>query len=188
MSESRLLKRVKELRKSQGLSQEELAEKTGLSLRTIQRLEKGDTEPRGDTLKRLSIALNSSPDDLIEWQVYEDKNVLKMLSLSQLTFLVFPLLGVIIPMAIWILQKDKVKHVDVLGKAILNFQITWVIALFTCYGCVIVDKLYGFFVFPFSWKLVIFWYAYNLIVAIGNTLLISEISRTKYIPAFRLLK
>jgi transcriptional regulator with XRE-family HTH domain len=41
--------RIKELRTRRGFSQEELSERTGLSLRTIQRIENGETEPRGDT-------------------------------------------------------------------------------------------------------------------------------------------
>jgi len=138
MENLELQKRVKDSRAKQGLSQEELAEKTGLSLRTIQRIENGESIPRGDTLKRLSIALQSTPDDLIDWQIQEDKNVLKMLSLSQLGFLAFPLLGTIIPLAIWILKKDKIKHVDSIGKSILNFQITWAIALFMLYLVILI--------------------------------------------------
>lgn len=95
-----LSKRVKELRARRGLSQEQLAEKSGLSLRTIQRIENGETVPRGDTLRRLTVALQVSPDEIIDWQIFEDKNVLTMLSLSQLGFLVFPLLGIIIPLAV----------------------------------------------------------------------------------------
>ena len=66
MENSELQKRVKELRIRKGFSQEELADKSGLSLRTIQRMENGDTYPRGDTLKRLAIALQVSPDKIID--------------------------------------------------------------------------------------------------------------------------
>jgi len=44
-------------RKRRGLSQEELAEAAGLSLRTVQRLEKGESLPRGFTLQALAAAL-----------------------------------------------------------------------------------------------------------------------------------
>ena len=44
-------------RKRLGLSQEELAEAAQLNLRTIQRLEKGETLPRGFTLQALAHAL-----------------------------------------------------------------------------------------------------------------------------------
>jgi len=107
MENSELQKRVKDLKIRQELSQEELSYKSGLSLRTIQRIENGESIPRGDTLKRLSIALQSTPDDLIDWQIKVDKNILKILNLSQLGFLAFPILGIIIPLAIWILKKTK---------------------------------------------------------------------------------
>lgn len=94
--------RIKDLRNRNGFSQEELAEKTGLSLRTIQRIENGETEPRGDSLKRIATTFGVTPDEITDWQVIEDKNVLTMLNLSQLGFLAFPLLGIIIPLAIWI--------------------------------------------------------------------------------------
>ena len=57
MRNSELSKQVKNLRTSKGLSQEELSDKSGLSLRTIQRLENAESHPRGDTLKMLTNAL-----------------------------------------------------------------------------------------------------------------------------------
>ena len=47
MGNFKLHKRVKELRIKKGLSQEELAENTGLSIRTIQRIENGENTPSG---------------------------------------------------------------------------------------------------------------------------------------------
>ncbi len=191
MENSELQKRVKDLRIKQGLSQEELANKTGLSLRTIQRLENGDSVPRGDTLKRLSIALQSTPDDLIDWQIQEDKNILKILSLSQLGFLAFPILGIIIPLAIWIFKKDKIKYVDLLGKLILNFQITWTIFLFLFYLTFATNKILHLGLIPFSMQtiLIIFggFYSYNLILIIRNTFLVHKINRVKYIPTIKFL-
>lgn len=49
--------RILTIRKSKGLSQEVLAEQSGISLRTIQRVEQGDTVPRGHTLQALAAAL-----------------------------------------------------------------------------------------------------------------------------------
>jgi transcriptional regulator with XRE-family HTH domain len=191
MENSELHKRVKDLRIKQGLSQEELADKTGLSLRTIQRIENGESVPRGDTLKRLSIALQSTPDDLIDWQIQEDKNILKILSLSQLGFLAFPILGIIIPLAIWILKKDKTKHVDSVGKLILNFQITWTIFLFVFYLFFAINKILHLGIIPFSMHTILLiiggFYAYNLIMIIRNTILVNKINRVKYIPAIGFL-
>ena len=125
--------KIKELRKRKGFSQEELSENSGLSLRTIQRLENGETKPRGDTLKRLAASFGIPPEEITDWQVTEDTSIIKVLNYSQLCFLAFPILGILIPLIIWILKKDKVNGMEKLGKSILNFQITWTTALFLVY-------------------------------------------------------
>jgi uncharacterized Tic20 family protein len=119
--------RIKELRMLSGSSQMELAEQAQLSLRTIQRIESGQTQPRGDTLKRLSKALNVSPDELIEIEEQGDKPFLIMLNLSAMSFIVFPLLGVIVPLVLWAIKRDRLKSIDTTGKSVLNFQITWLL-------------------------------------------------------------
>jgi len=116
---------IKELRQRRGFSQEELAEKSGLSIRTIQRIENGETEPRGDSLKRLSGALGVTPDDLVDWTIQEDKAYLRYLNLSSLSFLAVSALGIIVPLILWLSKRDKIKGVNCLGKQIINFQITW---------------------------------------------------------------
>ncbi|MBL4560032.1 MAG: hypothetical protein COC06_07995 [Bacteroidales bacterium] len=68
MRKEKLAQGVKELRKNKGLSQEELAKNSGLSLRTIQRVENGETEPTGETLKRISTVLDLTPNELINWE------------------------------------------------------------------------------------------------------------------------
>ncbi|GAB2863610.1 helix-turn-helix domain-containing protein [Hymenobacter ruber] len=49
--------RILAIRKSKGFSQELLAEQSGVSLRTIQRVEQGETVPRGHTIQALATAL-----------------------------------------------------------------------------------------------------------------------------------
>lgn len=189
MENSELQKRVKELRIKQGLSQEELAEKTGLSLRTIQRVENGESVPRGDSLRKLAIALQVTPDALIDWHIQEDNNVLKMLNLSQLGFLAFPILGIVIPLAIWILKKDKTRHVDYVGKSIINFQITWTILLFSFYLVFMVSMILHLGIFSFSifFYIMAGLYLYNLILIIRNTMSVDKIVRIKYRPAIKFL-
>jgi transcriptional regulator with XRE-family HTH domain len=77
-----LARRIKELRNKNGFSQEELAEKTGLSLRTIQRIENGETEPRGDSLKKIATTFRVSLDEITDSNIVEDKNILVLLNLS----------------------------------------------------------------------------------------------------------
>ena len=64
--------KIKELRISKNLSQEELSEKSGVSLRTIQRLESGGTEARGQTLQKLAKIFGVDYNNLIK-----SKNIIK---------------------------------------------------------------------------------------------------------------
>ena len=73
MENEKIAQAVKDLRKREGLSQERLAEKSGLSLRTIQRVENEDTEPTGETLMRIATTLNVTPDVLLNWDNNNDQ-------------------------------------------------------------------------------------------------------------------
>ena len=50
--------RLRQARKRQGLTQEELGKKSGLSTYTIQRYEYGKLNPKKDTVAKLAAALN----------------------------------------------------------------------------------------------------------------------------------
>lgn len=141
MKNVELAKRIKEQRSRRGFSQDELAIASQLNLRTIQRIESGETEPRGDTIKRLAIALQLSPDELIEWGEEEDNTTLMLLNISALSFIVFPLLGVIIPLVLWISKKDKIKNLNITGKKLINFQISWCIFQFLLFFSGILLKI-----------------------------------------------
>ena len=125
-----LASKIKDLRNRKGFSQEQLAEESKLSLRTVQRIEKGDSIPRGDTLIRLASALNVTPDDLLEREITEDNTYVQLLIWSSAGFLIHPLLGIIIPFVLWITKREKIKFVDNTGKKIINFQITWTLTLY----------------------------------------------------------
>jgi len=56
---------LKKLRIEKGYSQEELSEKSGISLRTIQRIENDEGKPREDTLNLLTKALDIPVDYLL---------------------------------------------------------------------------------------------------------------------------
>lgn len=186
-----LAKKVKEIRKRSGISQELLAENSGLSLRTIQRIENGETQPTGESIKRLSSALNVTPNELIDWQIIKDNNVLLLLNLSQLGFMAFPMLGILIPLIIWTSKKDKIKDVDRVGKSILNFQISWTLLLFfMILGVFIGDKLELPFNVSFAGVLLSIggMYLINFIIVIYNTLRYHSGKSIKYKPAFPFLR
>lgn len=57
-------KKISETRKAKGLTQEELAEKSNVNLRTIQRIENNESEPRGKTLNLICDALQLNTSEL----------------------------------------------------------------------------------------------------------------------------
>lgn len=61
----RLSKVVRDRRAAEGYTQTELAEKTGISLRSIQRIEKGEVIPRSFTINSLAAILKFTEQDLI---------------------------------------------------------------------------------------------------------------------------
>ncbi len=193
MKNKDLAKRIKELRNRKGMSQEILAEESGLSLRTIQRIENGETEPTGDTLKRLSNALNVNPDELIDWTIKEDRGFLKILNLCALTFLFFPLLGILVPFIMWISKKDKLKDINKIGKDVINFEITWNILLFFIpflLNSIILattGELTMRIIITTSLIIFIFMYILNFAFIIFNTLLIQNEKDVKYYPKIRFL-
>jgi transcriptional regulator with XRE-family HTH domain len=52
-------------RKLKGYTQEELSEKTQVTIRTIQRIENGDVNPHLQTIKLLATALDVEIEDLL---------------------------------------------------------------------------------------------------------------------------
>jgi transcriptional regulator with XRE-family HTH domain len=68
-------RKISELRKAKGLTQEELVEKCNLNVRTIQRIEAGEVTPRSYTIKALFEALDFKWEELKNGLVDEDKKV-----------------------------------------------------------------------------------------------------------------
>jgi transcriptional regulator with XRE-family HTH domain len=65
-------RRIKELRKAAGLSQEELARRAGMSLKGMGDIERGDIEdPHYSSLKKIADGLGISVGELLE---EKDKN------------------------------------------------------------------------------------------------------------------
>jgi len=172
MKDIKQANQVKKLRIQAGFSQEDLANKTQLSLRTIQRIENGETVPRGDSLQRISKALNFPVKDLNKTILKEDKGILLLLHLSVLGFLVFPLLGIIAPTVIWLLFKDKIAEVGKEGRKILRSQIYWLSVLAAIYLFIFCLKIFNVthgFPANINYKLIIIGlYIYNLIVVLFN--------------------
>ena len=139
-----MAQKIKALRNRKGFSHEQLASAAQINLRTVQRIEAGDTEPRGDTLKRISSALDIDPDELIGSAEQEDNGFLAFLNISALCFILFPLLGIIVPLCVWMLRKDKIRNIGKVSKHLINFQMTWSLVFFIYWAIFTSSIMLGF--------------------------------------------
>lgn len=73
MKQPQLGKKLLELRQQKGLTQEELVARCNISVRTIQRIEAGESSPRVYTIKTILAALDRDLDDLKEESTFETK-------------------------------------------------------------------------------------------------------------------
>lgn len=123
-------KKLKEQRKKKGLSQEELAESASVNLRTIQRIENNESEPRGNTLNLICKALDINVEELLDYGKQTDNDYLILLQLSVLSCFVFPIGNIILPMILWLSKKDKIIGLNKAAINLMNFQIIWTTLLF----------------------------------------------------------
>src|SRR5450755_3640123 len=90
------------------LSQEGLAETSGISIRTIQRIEEGKSIGSAYTLNALTKALNINSTDLLIKVSPNSHNInqLKILNLSAIAIILIPLANVIFPAYIYWKNRD----------------------------------------------------------------------------------
>ncbi len=122
------------------------------------------------------------------------------LNLSSLGFILFPLLGILIPLILWISKKEKLKHVNQTSKEILNFQITWTIVVILTFiyfagsmyyrinqagdispAIIMGNSAIKFTVYGFL-------YLYNFVLIIINTINIGNDRKVKYFPKINVIK
>lgn len=119
----------------QHLTQAELAQASGVSIRTIQRLEKGLTVGSGYTLKALALALEVPPEELRPTPLTQvqpnasDLNKIKLLNFSVLSVLLLPFGNIILPLLIFLRHRGNPK-VNKAGRKIISFQIIATLILF----------------------------------------------------------
>ena len=131
-------------RKLKGLTQDELAEKTTVGVRTIQRIEKGEVQPHLQTIKLLAVGLDIEVDDLIVLDNPKEEAIQRkwMLLLHGSPFLglIIPFASILFPLFIWIHKAEDNKVYDAHGRAVVNFHST-ITLLF-------VLSLLSFFIIP----------------------------------------
>ena len=139
---------IKEIRISKGYSQEELAERSGVSVRSIQRIENGESTPRGSTLQLISKALEVDLSVLL-LEEKTNKKTVKELSKIQLMYLV-SLAGVIMPLGgnfiapaiVWKINKNESELINKVGKNIIFTQLLYSIITTTIMtGWIVLGKI-----------------------------------------------
>jgi transcriptional regulator with XRE-family HTH domain len=60
--------KLKDLRIERALTQQELADASGIGKNTVNRIERNETEPHLSTLRKLASALDVKPTDLVKSQ------------------------------------------------------------------------------------------------------------------------
>lgn len=166
---------LKEHRKLKNLTQEELSKSSGISIRTIQRMEKGLSIGSSHTLKTLAKTLNIESTDILHDEdnsiLFSENNVdkLKLINFSILTMLVIPFGNIIFPSIIFFRNRKDGK-INTIGKKILSFQILSMFFLPFFFGIIslFIGKGNGGFQTPF--------YIYYVTYGIGNIIIVIHTS------------
>ncbi|HJV20935.1 MAG TPA: helix-turn-helix domain-containing protein [Sediminibacterium sp.] len=148
------MSKLKSIRERQNLTQEELSERSGISVRTIQRIEAG-ADPKGYTLRVLSEKLgvqemalqdkqpeagnvkedngNATP---AEAPVLMNNSMIRLINLSSIPFIILPPLNVLVPLIIIFATKQK----SPLTRQIVSVQMMWTILAPIIFLLVILTK------------------------------------------------
>lgn len=179
----KLAEKITQTRKNKGLTQEQLADLAKVTVRTIQRIESGDSIPRAYTIRTLAEALGvsfeylSRQDDTrtvtIKPDLESEKHFLTILCLSCFSYLIIPLVHFLIP--VYLLRKSKNSHstIIVFARKMIRQQVYWVIALCflliltLTYNFVVVLHFGGQHVLHYWWT-VFTMYLLNAVVIVNN--------------------
>ena len=138
-------------RKLKGYSQEELSEKTEVTIRTIQRIEKGDVNPHLQTVKLLAAALSINVDDLLILENPKEESIQKKWLLlmhgTPLLGFILPFCNVLFPLFLWIHKREDNNIYDEHGTRIVNFHITVLILYILSFVALITIEKWGFVFF-----------------------------------------
>lgn len=151
MSNASIGERLKYQRKIKGYSQEELAHRTNVTVRTIQRIENEEVSPHLNTIKLLAVALEIEVDDLVLLENPREETVKKkwllLLHATPLAGLFLPLLNVLIPLFLWIHKREDNPIYNEHGIKVINFQITVLILAVLSFISLLTIEKWGFMIF-----------------------------------------
>jgi len=159
-------KKIREIRKQKGLSQEELAESAKVNLRTIQRIENNESEPRGKTLNLICDVLDINAEDILDYGKQPDKSYLTIFHLSVIVFLAIPVGNIIVPLILWMNKKDKIVGLKEIGTNLLNYQIVWTVLTFISITTFALFKIMHYGTYQILFYIFIGLYALNIILPV----------------------
>ena len=142
MEQPELGKKILELRKANGLTQEELVARCNINVRTIQRIEAGEVTPRGHTIRSIFAALDI---DIEQWQKKTtvpkgSKKAAQWIFLAFLSGLLYFLLAFCIAADLYLFYLDDTNAMAVMaGESIVFGSIYLVFG----YGLVKYQKEFG---------------------------------------------
>jgi len=159
---------IKELRLKKGITQEDLASRTEISVRTIQRIENGEVDPRAYTLQSIASALEvdfkiliNSESDVHDLEEKASSKWLPLLHLCGLLVLIFP------PILVWIWKRDEVKDLRKHAVDVINFQLSISLYMLS-------------FVVAFSPPILLAIFLFSQVVVLLNTVKVTSRQTYKY--------
>ena len=158
MTTASIAKNLVYQRKLKGYTQEELSERTKVTVRTIQRIEKGDVNPHLQTTKLLAQALGIEVNDLLPLENPKEETIQRkwLLLLHSTPFLgfVIPLANILVPLFLWIHKREDNSLYEKHGIKVINFQLSMTILYIISFIALLTIEKWGVFLFvtviPFS--------------------------------------
>ncbi len=176
-------------RRQQGLSQEQLSTLSGVSARTIQRIEKGTVEAHGATLKLLADALaidaqlllSEVPPATVPTVTKPAAKLTPLFHALALLGLLFPVLNIVLPAALWFLKKEEHPEYEQEGKLVINFQLTMSFAFVPAVFLLV-------YYFPLGFPLTLLIYFYTVVMCLINLFRAINQQRVRYPLSYAFLK
>ena len=199
---------LKEHRTNEQLSQQELADKSGISIRTIQRIEKKLSSGSPYIIKSLCKALQIEVDDIelstlipeiteansqkeleqfnTDNEDDKTKSTLKLVNFSSIFILLFPLLNLLIPSLLYWKHKKSLRNNPVALK-IISFQIIWTIGtlIILIFIPLIIQAIFGLYEssgFPFYFLLYLICVFLNILATFAIAIRINKSEDIAILP------
>ena len=184
------MSKLKINREKLNLTQEELSVESGISVRTIQRIEAGK-EPKGQTLKRLAKTLGVNEVNLLdnerhekeEVQIDVDTTLHKLINISSLPFTIFPPVNIVLPLIIMFAKKQY----SPLAKQIVSIQILWFIFAFIVFMLSAFSKKWFLHESNYMLVVMILLILINVVIILRNSKEIDQNGKLYFKPKFSLI-